>query len=177
MKREMNDHVDGITVDQFAATCSGTVDIDLPDARYMRYDDELVIVATVRVKTPRLKESKAGDITRVNVLGLKEVGIVRNEQLKTTLCEKLGLNLDGQMRFDDIDEPGNVVALEFDGSEADVPAEAVSSVSGEPEFDEGTPEEMAGSRAGHPSNGGVETVGVPGDRKDSVLAGFLYGDQ
>lgn len=182
MKREVNDNVDGFTVDVYAATFSGTVDIDLPDARYMRYDDELVIVATVRVKMPRLRESKAGNITRVNVLGIKEVGLVRSEQMKATLCERLGLNLDGQMRFE-VEVPA--AESEFDETEViSQPAETELRIV-ESEFDGDEPEEevllessseLSSSIASHPSgNGDAETVMVPNPRKDNMLTGFLYG--
>lgn len=177
MKREISDSVDGITVENFAAAFSGTVDIDLPDARYMRYDDELVIVATVRVKMPRLRESKSGDITRVNVLGVKEVGLVRSEQMKQTLCERLGLNLDGQMRFEvEVPAPES----EFDDTEVPPQPAEIRLVTPEPEFDEGEPEEeevLQASMERHPSSNGdsTEVVAVGRRTKDEVLSGFLYG--
>lgn len=91
MDRKLLNSVDGFAVDEYQGTFTGTFDVQGVDAKYLAYDDEVLLVVRARVKPPRLKEMKNGDIVRVNVLGLKEGAVVRSDSLKKHLCDTLGL--------------------------------------------------------------------------------------
>lgn len=113
MPRKLLNDVDGFTVDEYAGTFTGTFEVTGADARYLAYDDEVLIVVRARVKPPRLKETRGGEIVRVNVLGVKEAGVVRSEQLKQHLCESLGLETPApQLPFDSSAVPGPAEEIE-----------------------------------------------------------------
>lgn len=102
MPRKLLNDVDGFTVDEYQGTFTGTFDVSGVDARHLAYDDEVLIVVRARVKPPRLKETRTGEIIRVNVLGVKEAGVVRSDRLKEHLCDVLGLEVPApQLPFDE----------------------------------------------------------------------------
>lgn len=92
MARKIVDDVDGFTVDGFAGTFSGKFKVEGSDARYMAYDDEVLMVVKVRVKMPRFTENAKGEFTRVNVLRVDEAAIVRSDPLRKHLCETFGFD-------------------------------------------------------------------------------------
>lgn len=103
MSRKLLNDLDGFAVDEYAATFTGSMEVRGADARYLAYDDEVLLVVRARVKPPRLKELKNGDIVRVNVLGLKDGAVVRSDELKAHLCDTLGLEIPApQLTLDDV---------------------------------------------------------------------------
>jgi hypothetical protein len=186
--REMNDSVDGFVVDRYGATFSGTVDIELPDARYMKYDDELLIVARVRVKMPRLREARNGDITRTNVLGVQDLALVRSDKLRAHLCDTLGLERlsDTQLQLPELAQEPDSVEPKFEEI-ATTPPSATPTASElyAGQFDEWAaeikeiPEKLTPSPVSIDEEEDAEDrerLTFPTKVKDRVLAGFLYGD-
>jgi hypothetical protein len=106
MSRKLLNDVDGDQVDEYAGTFTGTFEVSGVDAKYMPYDDEVLLVVRARAKVPRLKETAKGELVRVNVLAVKEVGVVRSEDLKKHLCETLGLDVpQPQLEFEGLHVP------------------------------------------------------------------------
>lgn len=121
MSRKLLNDLDGFAVDEYAGTFTGSFDVGGADARYLAYDDEVLLVVRARVKPPRLKEMKNGDIVRVNVLGVKEAAVVRSDELKTHLCDTLGLDVVApQLTLDDALESDVLELQETLDSETDV---------------------------------------------------------
>lgn len=82
--------IDGIGVDLSKARFADTFDVAETDERLLAYDEEIVYVVVARVSTPSFRESvKTGDVSRVNVLKVREARLVRDEEFKSTLLEKL----------------------------------------------------------------------------------------
>lgn len=135
MPRKLLNDVDGFTVDEHAGTFSGTFDVRGSDARYLAYDDEVLLVVRARVKPPRLKENRHGEITRVNVLAVKEAGVVRSDKLKQHLCDALGLDMpEPQLPFDDSGAPAAPADDIPEPAELeDLPSEDETEVEEEPE--------------------------------------------
>lgn len=112
MDRKLLNNLDGFAVDEYAATFTGSFEVRGADARYLAYDDEVLLVVRARVKPPRLKEMKSGDIVRMNVLGIKDGAVVRSDELKTHLCDTLGLDMPmPQLSFDDLEPDPAVQTL------------------------------------------------------------------
>lgn len=167
MSRKLLNEVDGFVVDEYQATFTGAFDVGGADAKYMAYDDEVLIVVKARVKMPRLKEMKNGDIVRVNVLGVKEAGVVRSDELKKHLCETLGLETPSpQLTLDEALSPNddNLQPLELTPAEEpedETPVEVFS------------PASLIKDPVPGPSVKKYEDPGrIPGT-KDSRLAAFL----
>lgn len=121
MGRKLLNDVDGFNVDEYQGTFTGTFEVRGSDARYLAYDDEVMLVVRARVKPPRLKETKGGDIIRVNVLAIKEAGVVRSDDLKKHLSSTLGLDMPAdQLTLDDVEPEKNDV---LDSQETVAPAD------------------------------------------------------
>lgn len=191
MDRNLMNSVDGFAVDEYQGTFTGTFDVRGVDAKYLAYDDEVLIVVRARVKPPRLKEMKNGDIVRVNVLGVKDGAVVRSDELKKHLCDTLGLEtVAPQLTLEDVlkdagvaeasdqEVPGDVqenppVAFEpEDADETDV--EVFSPVKetagpGSPKVIRFRPDEKIPAL---PDQDEVETISIK-TTKDQRLASFL----
>lgn len=176
MSRKLLNDVDGYTVDEHAGTFTGTFEVSGADVRHMAYDDEVLLVVRARVKVPRLKETSKGELVRVNVLGVKEVGVVRSDTLKKHLCDTLGLEL-----------PAPQLALEFSEPVlAGPPAEThETEVETEVEYEVPDTAAFAGPKVlkfDPEADFGVdgplerEVVGAVPTKKDGALANFLSGD-
>lgn len=87
----MHEQVDSTSVTQYAGVFSGTFDVEDSDAGDLRYDREVTLVVTARVRAPRFKETKEGDLVRVNVLGVREVAVVKDEQFRSEILGRLNL--------------------------------------------------------------------------------------
>lgn len=87
----MHEQVDSTSVTQYAGVFSGTFDVEDNDAGDLRYDREVTLVVTARVRAPRFKETKEGDLVRVNVLGVREVAVVKDEQFRSQILGRLNL--------------------------------------------------------------------------------------
>lgn len=124
MSRKLLNNLDGFAVDEYAATFTGSFEVTGADAMYLAYDDEVLLVVKARVKPPRLKELKNGDIVRVNVLGVKDGAVVRSDELKNTLCTSLGLEAPlPQLSIDDAlsaESPEEISSTPVDGDLEDV---------------------------------------------------------
>jgi hypothetical protein len=138
MDRKLLNEVDGFAVDEYQGTFTGTFDVRGVDAKYLAYDDEVLLVVRARVKPPRLKELKNGDIVRVNVLGVKEGAVVRSEELKKHLCDTMGLEIGSpQLTLDE------VLSSNGDSSGADQGLPEVLSVQGpDPDVEDETAVEV-----------------------------------
>ena len=123
----MTERVDSTPVDNYAGVFSGGFDVEAIDQELMKYDRDVTLVVRCRVKPPRYKETKDGDLTRVNVLGVREVAVLREEDEKQIL-QRLNLQDLAQMTlYDGPAEPGG--------------PEVVDSTDVEDEFEEEEPEE------------------------------------
>lgn len=112
----MSERVDSTPVDNYQGVFSGGFDVEAIDQELMKYDRDVTVVVTCRVKPPRYKETKDGDLTRVNVLGVKEVAVLHEEDEKQIL-QRLNLQELSQMSlYDGPRDPGGpeVVATSTD---------------------------------------------------------------
>lgn len=94
---------DGFTVDQFQARFAGTFDVEDYDAMQQGLDGEVMFVVVAKVKGATITETPAGDVRRVNSLGVKQVAAVRKAELREELAELLGLDLPMQLPFPPVD--------------------------------------------------------------------------
>lgn len=102
----MTERVDSTPVDNYAGVFSGGFDVEAIDQELMKYDRDVTLVVRCRVKPPRYKETKDGDLTRVNVLGVREVAVLREEDEKQIL-QRLNLQDLAQMTlYDGPADPG-----------------------------------------------------------------------
>lgn len=122
----MTERVDSTPVDNYAGVFSGGFDVEAIDQELMKYDRDVTLVVRCRVKPPRYKETKDGDLTRVNVLGVREVAVLRDEDEKQIL-QRLNLQDLAQMTlYDGPADPGGpevVDATDVEEEEDDEPAD------------------------------------------------------
>jgi hypothetical protein len=172
MDRKMLNEVDGYAVDEYQGTFTGTFEVEGADVRHLAYDEEVLVVVRARVKVPRLKERANGDLVRVNVLGVKEVGIVRSDSLKKHLTDTLGMEQpQAQLEFptgaaeeEVLDEEPEVEAHEVPDT-ASFAAQGLRVVPFNPDEADIGPGPME-----------REVVGAVKATKDSKLSAFLTGD-
>jgi hypothetical protein len=108
----MNERVDSTPVDNYQGVFSGGFDVEAIDQELMKYDRDVTVVVTCRVKPPRYKETKDGDLTRVNVLGVKEVAVLHEEDEKQIL-QRLNLQELSQMTlYEGPADPGGPEVVE-----------------------------------------------------------------
>lgn len=85
--------IDGVSVDLSKARFAETFDVAEEDERLLAFDEEVVYVVIARVSTPSFRESKKnGEVSRVNVLRVKEARLVTNEELKSKVLSGVGFD-------------------------------------------------------------------------------------
>lgn len=96
--------IDGIGVELSRARFGDTFDVADGDERLLAFDEEVVYVVVARVSTPSFRESKNGEVSRVNVLKVKEARLVKDEVFKTALLDKTKFDYRPQPSLFDTDE-------------------------------------------------------------------------
>lgn len=105
--------IDGINVELSKARFADTFDVAEGDERLLAFDEEVVYVVVARVSTPSFRESKHGEVSRVNVLKVKEARLVKDELYKGTLLDKTKFDYRPQPSlFDSIEESGSEDSVE-----------------------------------------------------------------
>lgn len=84
--------IDGVGVDLTKARFADTFEVADRDVPYLAFDEEVVYLVVARVSTPRFAETKDGEVSRVNVLKVREARLVRDEDFKFKLLEKIGFD-------------------------------------------------------------------------------------
>lgn len=187
---------DGFPVDVAQGKLSGKFDLDASELNRFGLDAEVMLVVIGRVKSASISETPTGDIVRVNTIGVREVGLVRSEQMRRHLAETLGLEVPQPSLFDAL--PGDNVSTEVGTVEAgagtDVRSEGPAREIGESllgDLPEITPNDLVRQEAeaemslphdasDGPSLAGNVSYGEVRERraskvKDPVLAKFLAG--
>lgn len=115
----MSERVDSTPVDNYQGVFSGGFDVEAIDQELMKYDRDVTVVVTCRVKPPRYKETKDGDLTRVNVLGVKEVAVLHEEDEKQIL-QRLNLQELSQMTlYEGPADPGGPEVVDVEAVEVE----------------------------------------------------------
>lgn len=96
--------IDGIGVEMSKARFGDTFDVADGDERLLAFDEEVVYVVVARVSTPSFRESKSGEVSRVNVLKVKEARLVKDEASKVALLDKTKFDYRPQPSMFDTDE-------------------------------------------------------------------------
>jgi hypothetical protein len=97
--------IDGVTVDLSKARFADTFDVAERDERNLAYDEEVVWVVIAHVSAPSFRETKQGDLTRVNVLKVKEARLLRDANLQASVLDKLGFDFRPQASlFEEVTE-------------------------------------------------------------------------
>lgn len=98
--------IDGIGVELSKARFADTFDVADGDERLLAFDEEVVYVVVARVSTPSFRESKNGEVSRVNVLKVKEARLVKDEIFKSRVLDKGHFDYRPQPSlFDSLEEP------------------------------------------------------------------------
>lgn len=98
--------IDGVGIDLSKARFADTFDVAESDERRLAFDEEVVYVVVARVSTPSFRESRHGEVSRVNVLKVKEARLVKDEDTKTAILDKIKFDYRPQPSlFDEVEEP------------------------------------------------------------------------
>lgn len=92
MRKVQQLSIDGFNVDVSKARFADTFEVAERDERLLAYDEDVVYVVVARVSTPSFRESKGGEVSRVNVLKVKEARLVRDEDAKVRLLKSVGFD-------------------------------------------------------------------------------------
>lgn len=84
--------VDGVGVDLSKARFADTFEVAESDERLLPFDQEVVFVVVARVSTPSFREARNGDVSRVNVLKVREARLVRGAKFAGQILEKIGFD-------------------------------------------------------------------------------------
>lgn len=105
--------IDGVNVDLSKARFAETFDVAEGDERQLAFDEDVVYVVVARVSTPSFRESRKGEVSRVNVLKVKEARLLKNEDFKTRVLDYAGFDYRPQPSlFDGLEDPEEVVVNE-----------------------------------------------------------------
>lgn len=84
--------IDGVNVDMSKARFADTFEVTQSDERYLAYDEEVVWVVVARVSAPSFRETKGGDLNRVNVIKVKEARLLRDVNLQASVLDKMNFD-------------------------------------------------------------------------------------
>lgn len=89
--------IDAFAVDGNEMRVSGRVNIVPSDARELGYDGEVLIVMLGRMSTPTFRETKDGDVLRVDVMKPIEARVVSTYADRKKLMDKMGFEHEAQL--------------------------------------------------------------------------------
>lgn len=84
------DRFDGLEVDQHQARFAGTVELEPQDADTMSMDTQFMAVVVCTVSGATVTDNAKGEVVRTNKFKLDNFAVVRDQELRDTLYEKLG---------------------------------------------------------------------------------------
>jgi hypothetical protein len=111
--------------ERFQARFSGRFDVPTEDTEAMTLDDELMVVAVVRVDAETQKSDlRSGDLVWTGTLGVRQAAVVRNHELARRLFDELELaGPEPELPFYDLQHERSVVEVSHPEVSVDVNGE------------------------------------------------------